>query len=279
MNGAVLRRLDRRRVPRQRAARRGRRRLGHRRPAAVARRLGPATARERARDGARPRRCSSSLFVADQRRALQPGRLARRRRRSACGPGATLRLYLPAQIVGCIAGAMLANLMFGDAGRRMSTTDRLTPAHLLAEVVATAGLVLVIFAARPHGPVAVDPRGRRRLHRRRLLLHELDELRQPGHHDRADVHRHLRRHRPARRPASSGAARRRCDRLTRQASSPRSVTDSKQTLFAPPLGGRARRPWCSTHRRTGEARPNPTLVAIDFTIEGSNVARRCLRRS
>ncbi|CAN5355221.1 MIP/aquaporin family protein [soil metagenome] len=55
-------------------------------------------------------------------------------------------LYIPAQIAGCILGAMLANLMFGDAAVSISTTDRLTPAHFLSEIVATAGLILVIFA-------------------------------------------------------------------------------------------------------------------------------------
>ena len=53
--------------------------------------------------------------------------------------------YIPAQIVGCILGAILANLMFGDPAVSLSTTDRLTPAHFLAEIVATAGLILVIF--------------------------------------------------------------------------------------------------------------------------------------
>ncbi|WP_395638348.1 aquaporin [Pseudolysinimonas sp.] len=57
-----------------------------------------------------------------------------------------LALYLPAQIAGCIAGAVLANAMFGLTAVSWSTTDRLTVPHLLAEVVATAGLVLVIFA-------------------------------------------------------------------------------------------------------------------------------------
>ena len=53
--------------------------------------------------------------------------------------------YIPTQILGCILGAMLANLMFGGPAVTVSTTDRLTPAHFLAEIVATAGLVLVIF--------------------------------------------------------------------------------------------------------------------------------------
>jgi glycerol uptake facilitator-like aquaporin len=54
--------------------------------------------------------------------------------------------YIPAQVLGCIAGAILANLMFAEPAVAWSTTDRATWPHLLAEVVATAGLVLVIFA-------------------------------------------------------------------------------------------------------------------------------------
>lgn len=53
--------------------------------------------------------------------------------------------YIPAQIIGCVFGAILANLMFGRPAINFSTNDRLTPAHFLAEIVATAGLVLVIF--------------------------------------------------------------------------------------------------------------------------------------
>lgn len=54
--------------------------------------------------------------------------------------------YLPAQVAGCVAGSILANLMFGEAAVAWGTTDRLTPHTFLAEVVATAGLVFVIFA-------------------------------------------------------------------------------------------------------------------------------------
>lgn len=60
-------------------------------------------------------------------------------------PARELAVYLPAQILGCIAGAVLANLMFEQSAVTWSTTVRATPAHLLAEVVATAGLILVIF--------------------------------------------------------------------------------------------------------------------------------------
>ncbi len=53
--------------------------------------------------------------------------------------------YIPAQIIGCLGGAVLANLMFGLPAVALSTTDRAEPATLLAEVVATAGLLAVIL--------------------------------------------------------------------------------------------------------------------------------------
>lgn len=59
--------------------------------------------------------------------------------------------YLPAQVAGCVGGAVLANLMFSEAAVSISTKDRASGAHFLAEVVATVGLLLVIFAlARTH---------------------------------------------------------------------------------------------------------------------------------
>ncbi|MEA5367146.1 MIP/aquaporin family protein [Amycolatopsis sp., V23-08] len=54
--------------------------------------------------------------------------------------------YLPTQIAGCISGAVLANLMFATTPVSISTTHRATAAHGLAEVVATAGLILMIFS-------------------------------------------------------------------------------------------------------------------------------------
>lgn len=65
--------------------------------------------------------------------------------------------YIPAQILGCIAGAVLANLMFGQPAVAWSTTDRLTWPHALAEVVATAGLVIVIFSLVRSGRAALAP--------------------------------------------------------------------------------------------------------------------------
>ncbi len=59
--------------------------------------------------------------------------------------------YLPAQVAGCIGGAVVANLMFSKAAVSISTHHRATPAHFLSEVVATLGLILVIFALARSG--------------------------------------------------------------------------------------------------------------------------------
>ena len=59
--------------------------------------------------------------------------------------------YLPAQVAGCTGGAVLANLMFARAAVSLSAQDRSSPAHFLSEVVATLGLVLVIFALARSG--------------------------------------------------------------------------------------------------------------------------------
>lgn len=58
----------------------------------------------------------------------------------------TAAVYLPAQVLGCIAGAVLADLMFAVPAVALSTTDRSGLPLLLSEVVATAGLIVVIFA-------------------------------------------------------------------------------------------------------------------------------------
>jgi arsenate reductase len=59
--------------------------------------------------------------------------------------------YLPAQVAGCTSGAVIANLMFALPAVSISAKHRATPAHFLAEVIATAGLLLVIFALARSG--------------------------------------------------------------------------------------------------------------------------------
>lgn len=54
--------------------------------------------------------------------------------------------YIPAQVVGCIAGAIAANVMFDLSAISIATTHRASRSHLFAEVIATLGLLLVIFS-------------------------------------------------------------------------------------------------------------------------------------
>jgi glycerol uptake facilitator-like aquaporin len=54
--------------------------------------------------------------------------------------------YIPTQIGGCIAGAIVANGMFALTAISISDKHRASEAHLFAEVVATLGLLLVIFS-------------------------------------------------------------------------------------------------------------------------------------
>ncbi|MFD6269117.1 aquaporin [Nocardia asteroides] len=70
-----------------------------------------------------------------------------------------------AQIGGGVCGSVLANVMFDLAAFQISTHERITAGQLVGEVVATAGLIVVIFALARSGraamsaaPVAAYPR-------------------------------------------------------------------------------------------------------------------------
>ena len=65
--------------------------------------------------------------------------------------------YIPAQIAGCISGAIVANLMFALTAISISQTHRASPAHVFSEVIATSGLILVIFALVRSGRAATAP--------------------------------------------------------------------------------------------------------------------------
>jgi arsenate reductase len=65
--------------------------------------------------------------------------------------------YIPAQVAGCITGAIAANAMFALAAISISTHHRASPAHLFAEVIATLGLLLVIFSLARTGRAATAP--------------------------------------------------------------------------------------------------------------------------
>jgi glycerol uptake facilitator-like aquaporin len=87
------------------------------------------------------------VSVADAWLGRRSGGLARRE----------LLAYIPAQLLGAIAGAVLGNLMFGTAAASWSHKTR-SAGHLwLAEMVATAGLLLLIFALARSGQSARAP--------------------------------------------------------------------------------------------------------------------------
>src|SRR6202045_474208 len=65
--------------------------------------------------------------------------------------------YLPAQVAGCVTGAGAANLMFAQAAVSISVKHRASGAHAWSEVIATAGLVLVIFALARSGRLSSAP--------------------------------------------------------------------------------------------------------------------------
>jgi glycerol uptake facilitator-like aquaporin len=65
--------------------------------------------------------------------------------------------YTGAQVAGAVAGAVLANAMFGRALVSWSQKDRSSPHLWLGELVATAGLIMVIFALVRNGRASVIP--------------------------------------------------------------------------------------------------------------------------
>jgi arsenate reductase len=65
--------------------------------------------------------------------------------------------YVPAQVAGCAFGAVVANVMFSKAAFEISTKHRASPAHFLSEVVATLGLLMVIFALARSGRSRTAP--------------------------------------------------------------------------------------------------------------------------
>ncbi len=76
------------------------------------------------------------------------------------GTGLTVRDlggYLGAQVTGAIAGSVLANLMFDLAAVDFSGRDRAAGHLWLGEIVATTGLILLVFALARSGRATVAP--------------------------------------------------------------------------------------------------------------------------
>lgn len=78
-------------------------------------------------------------------------------RRSDTGISAPAMLtYAIVQVAGGIAGALLANAMFDRRIIELASKDRVSSGHLVGEVVATAGLIALIFALSRTGRAALS---------------------------------------------------------------------------------------------------------------------------
>jgi arsenate reductase len=60
-------------------------------------------------------------------------------------------VYIPVQAVGCVTGSIIANVMFNRSWISWSTHHRASAPHFLSEIVATTGLILLIFALKRNG--------------------------------------------------------------------------------------------------------------------------------
>ena len=59
--------------------------------------------------------------------------------------GSDALAYTVVQVMGAVSGSWLANLMFDRRVFELATKDRVTTGHLVGEIVATAGLIALIF--------------------------------------------------------------------------------------------------------------------------------------
>jgi glycerol uptake facilitator-like aquaporin len=72
-------------------------------------------------------------------------------------PWRELPAYVVAQVAGAVAGSAVANVMFALPAVEISHRQRSSPGLLLAEVVATFGLLLVIFGIARSGRTQMAP--------------------------------------------------------------------------------------------------------------------------
>jgi len=78
-------------------------------------------------------------------------------RRSGTGiSGGDGLAYTCVQVIGGVGGAWLANLMFDRQVFELATKQRVTTGHLLGEIVATAGLIALIFTLARTGRAALS---------------------------------------------------------------------------------------------------------------------------
>ncbi len=73
----------------------------------------------------------------------------------ATGAGLFVLIYISAQISGCLLGVMLANFMFELPVIELSQKVRPGINIFIAEIIATFGLIFIIFGSLKNGTVAV----------------------------------------------------------------------------------------------------------------------------
>ncbi len=69
--------------------------------------------------------------------------------------GKLLIIYIPAQILGCLLGVMLANVFFEHNILELSTKKRDGFHIFLSEIIATFGLIFIIFATLKDGKITI----------------------------------------------------------------------------------------------------------------------------
>ena len=69
--------------------------------------------------------------------------------------GKLLIIYIPAQIIGCLLGVMLANVFFEHDILELSTKNRDGFHIFLSEIIATFGLIFIIFATLKDGKITI----------------------------------------------------------------------------------------------------------------------------
>ena len=69
--------------------------------------------------------------------------------------GNLLIIYIPAQILGCLLGVMLANVFFEHDILELSTKNRDGFHIFLSEIIATFGLIFIIFATLKDGKITI----------------------------------------------------------------------------------------------------------------------------
>ena len=132
----------------------------------------------------------------DLGRSLQPGGLLRRCRLRRASSGGTPRAYLPFQTPGASAGRSSPTSMFSEAAISISTKHRASGPHWLSEVVATVGLILVIFALARSGRSHLAPAAVGAYIGAAYFFTSSTSFANPAITVGPDVLQHLRRHRP-----------------------------------------------------------------------------------